>query len=76
MEKETPVSATDASDAAPVVSAAQAPSGTEALAAEWVQVALSGGHTVLATVARPTAAHSRPFFSCMAATASPKSTCV
>jgi dienelactone hydrolase len=40
----------------PVVSAARMPPGTEALAVQWVQVAVSGGGIMLAAVASPSGA--------------------
>ena len=40
----------------PVVSVAGAPPGTEALAVQWVQVAVLGGGVMLAAVARPSGA--------------------
>ncbi len=56
MEREVPVATTGPPGPVPVVSAANAPPGTETLAAQWVQVAAPGIGIMLAAVARPSGA--------------------
>ena len=61
----------------PIISEASAPAGTEGLAVQWFNVASPELREHLIAVAhQPVLAHSRLFFFCMEATASPKNTCV